>query len=63
VTAAAHFAASKKNITRCDFDAPLMMLQDIVVGGVQYDGRVMTFPKAAGLGIFDVVHSQSVVGS
>lgn len=63
VTAAAHLAASKKNITRCDFDAPLMMLQDIVVGGVQYDGRVMTFPKAAGLGILDVVHCQNAVGS
>ncbi|TVY08596.1 dipeptide epimerase [Paenibacillus cremeus] len=60
VTAAAHFAASKKNITRFDFDAPLMMLSDIVTGGVQYNGRVMTFPQEAGLGISDVEHSQSV---
>ncbi len=63
VTAAAHLAASKKNITRFDFDAPLMMLNDIVVGGVKYDGRMMTFPKEAGLGIRDVVPSESVVGS
>ncbi|WP_306737860.1 enolase C-terminal domain-like protein, partial [Acinetobacter baumannii] len=34
VTAAAHFAASKRNITRFDFDAPLMMAKDIVDGGV-----------------------------
>ncbi|GAI80423.1 unnamed protein product, partial [marine sediment metagenome] len=63
VTAAAHLAASKKNITRFDFDAPLMMLNDIVIGGVKYDGRMMTFPKEAGLGIRDVVPSESVVGS
>ncbi|WP_223068452.1 mandelate racemase/muconate lactonizing enzyme family protein [Paenibacillus caui] len=62
VTAAAHFAASKKNITRFDFDAPLMMQHDIVVGGVRYDGRVMTFPQEAGLGIRDV-HCQDGVGA
>ncbi|SFS57540.1 dipeptide epimerase [Paenibacillus sp. 453mf] len=54
VTAAAHFAASKKNITRFDFDAPLMMNQENVLGGVIYDGRVMRFTDAAGLGIRDV---------
>ncbi|WP_028550843.1 dipeptide epimerase [Paenibacillus sp. UNC451MF] len=64
VTAAAHLAASKKNITRFDFDSPLMMLNDIVDGGVQYDGRRMTFPKEAGLGIRDVAYTGSVgVGS
>ncbi|MGN7454921.1 dipeptide epimerase [Paenibacillus pasadenensis] len=51
VTAAAHLAASKKNITRFDFDAPLLIGSDIVDGGVRYDGRVMTFPDAPGLGI------------
>ncbi|MCS7460998.1 dipeptide epimerase [Paenibacillus doosanensis] len=60
ITAAAHLAASKKNITRCDFDAPLMMLSDIVDGGVRYDGRVMTFPQEAGLGIRSVAYNQSV---
>jgi len=54
VTAAAHFAASKKNITRFDFDAPLMLKNDLVVGGVQYEGRLMTLPDAPGLGITDV---------
>lgn len=51
VTAAAHFAASKKNITRFDFDAPLMLLNDVVDGGVVYEGRRMTLPDMPGLGI------------
>jgi o-succinylbenzoate synthase len=54
VTAAAHLAAAKRNITRCDFDAPLMLRTDTVDGGVRYDGRVMTFPEAPGLGIRNV---------
>lgn len=54
VTAAAHFAASKKNITRFDFDAPLMLLNDVVDGGVRYDGRLMTLPDLPGLGIRSV---------
>lgn len=65
ITAAAHLAASKKNITRFDFDAPLMMVRDIVEGGVLYEGSVMTFPEAPGLGIRNVrcSPSPSVVGS
>lgn len=54
ITAAAHFAASKKNITRFDFDAPLMLVDDLVEGGVQYDGRMMTFLDTPGLGIKEV---------
>ncbi|WP_449622616.1 mandelate racemase/muconate lactonizing enzyme family protein [Robertmurraya sp. Marseille-Q9965] len=54
ITAAAHFAASKKNITRFDFDAPLMLAKDIVDGGIQYNGRKITFPKRAGLGISQI---------
>ncbi|NME99955.1 mandelate racemase/muconate lactonizing enzyme family protein [Aneurinibacillus aneurinilyticus] len=57
VTAAAHFAASKKNITRFDFDAPLMMAQDMVNGGVQYEGRVLTLPDKPGLGIDGIAPS------
>ncbi|CAG7618782.1 L-Ala-D/L-Glu epimerase [Paenibacillus solanacearum] len=56
-TAAAHLAASKRNITRVDLDAPLMLREDPVIGGVQYEGRFMTFPKAPGLGIQDVVNT------
>ncbi|MDF2716116.1 MAG: L-alanine-DL-glutamate epimerase [Paenibacillus sp.] len=54
VTAAAHFAASKKNITRVDLDAPLMLLYDTVDGGVEYHGPNMRLPRAAGLGIRNV---------
>lgn len=54
VSAAAHFAASKKNITRYDFDAPLMLLRDGIEGGVTYEGRKMTMPQAPGLGIRSV---------
>jgi L-alanine-DL-glutamate epimerase-like enolase superfamily enzyme len=51
ITAAAHFAASKANITRFDFDAPLMLAKDIVDGGIQYHNRFITLPDCPGLGI------------
>ncbi|MDX8345671.1 dipeptide epimerase [Rossellomorea sp. YZS02] len=51
ITAAAHFAASRKNVTRFDFDAPLMLAEDIVVGGIVYNGRKISMPKSSGLGI------------
>lgn len=51
ITAAAHFAASKKNITRFDFDAPLMLSRDVVKGGVIYEGKKLIMPKKLGLGI------------
>jgi len=54
ITAAAHFAASKKNITRFDFDAPLMLAEDIVTGGIHYSGRHISFAQRTGLGITDV---------
>lgn len=54
ITAAAHFAASKKNITRFDFDAPLMLAKDIVEGGMIYSGRKITFLKEPGLGIRNI---------
>ncbi|WP_027416112.1 dipeptide epimerase [Aneurinibacillus terranovensis] len=60
ITAAAHFAASKKNITRFDFDAPLMLVKDSVVGGVVYGGRVITLPDLPGLGIDNI---ESEVGT
>lgn len=51
ITAAAHFAASKKNITRFDFDAPLMLSEKIIDGGVMYKGNMITFSDGNGLGI------------
>ncbi|MBU8787230.1 MULTISPECIES: dipeptide epimerase [Bacillus] len=54
ITAAAHFAASQKNVTRFDFDAPLMLNEEIVEGGVSYAGSRIVIPDAPGLGITDV---------
>ncbi len=54
LTAAAHFAASKRNITRYDFDAPLMLSSSFIDGGIQYNGSKFTLPEIAGLGIRNV---------
>lgn len=51
LTAAAHFAASKRNITRYDFDAPLMLSRSLIEGGIQYKGNKFTLPEIEGLGI------------
>lgn len=51
ITAAAHFAASKKNITRFDFDAPLMLANEAISGGIKYNGRKITLSDQPGLGI------------
>lgn len=51
ITAAAHFAASKQNITRYDFDAPLMLSKNIIDGGIQYHQRFITLSEEPGLGI------------
>jgi len=60
ITAAAHFAASQKNITRYDFDAPLMLSKDVINGGITYEGRTITFPKVIGLGITGVEKTEAV---
>lgn len=57
LTAAAHFAASQRNITRYDFDAPLMLAQQTIDGGIQYNGRVITFTEQTGLGITGIKES------
>ncbi|UFJ42697.1 dipeptide epimerase [Brevibacillus humidisoli] len=57
ITAAAHFAASKKNINRFDFDAPLLLKNDPVQGGVSYEGRLIKLPEVPGLGIKQVLES------
>ena len=51
VTAAAHLAAGLKNVTKVDFDAPLMLKEDPTEGGIRYDGSVITFGDGTGLGI------------
>lgn len=54
ITAAAHFAASQPNIRYFDFDAPLMLENDLIVGGVIYEKSNMTFSNEPGLGITHV---------
>lgn len=56
ITAAVHFAASQKNVTKFDFDAPLMLKEDIVEGGIRYHAGTITIPDAPGLGITKVCH-------
>lgn len=51
ITAAAHFAASSRNITRYDFDAPLMLAHDFLEGGVTYEGKQIRLSENLGLGI------------
>lgn len=52
VTAAVHFAASKKNITRCDLDTPFLMSDNPVESSVSIDGNaLMIDDKVFGLGI------------
>lgn len=51
LSAAAHFAASQANITRFDFDAPLMLKEDLLPGGISYSGKTIRFSDQPGLGI------------
>ncbi len=50
-TASAHLALASENIEFCDFDSPLMLNEDPVIGGLTYheEGRV-TLPEIPGLG-------------
>jgi len=52
ITAGAHFAAAKKNLTRVDLDI-LFAIKPYtrITGGVQYEAGVATLPSAPGLGV------------
>ncbi|MFS0782595.1 mandelate racemase/muconate lactonizing enzyme family protein [Bacillus sp. 1P06AnD] len=54
LTAAAHLAASQKNITRFDLDAALMLKSDPLDGGISYDGRHISFADRPGMGILTI---------
>ncbi len=60
VTAAAHLAAAKKNITCCDLDAPSLLAKDPVLGGMKIDGPQITLPSAPGLGITEVKNLKEI---
>ncbi len=62
ITAAAHFAASQKNVTRFDFDAPLMLKNDLVSGGVTYSRNRMNLNDEHGLGIHQVKQGGVTIG-
>ncbi len=50
-TASAHFALSAENIIYFDFDTPLMMEEDPVIGGIVYGEKgKITIPETPGLG-------------
>jgi len=50
-TAAAHLALASDSIVYCDFDTPLMFMEDPVTGGITYDNKgVITVPDTPGLG-------------
>lgn len=50
-TASAHLALTSDNIIHCDFDTPLMFVEDPVLGGITYDSKgVVTVPATPGLG-------------
>jgi L-Ala-D/L-Glu epimerase len=50
-TASAHLALTSDSIIHCDFDTPLMFVEDPVVGGITYDSKgIITVPDLPGLG-------------
>ena len=51
ITAAAHLACGKLNITRVDLDAVDLMAEDPIDGGVQVTGSRLVIPESYGLGI------------
>jgi L-alanine-DL-glutamate epimerase-like enolase superfamily enzyme len=55
ITAAASLAAARKNITRADLDAAVLLAEEPVVGGVSYEGNQILLSEAPGLGITEVL--------
>ncbi|MEM3666020.1 MAG: dipeptide epimerase [Candidatus Bathyarchaeia archaeon] len=52
ITAAAHLAASTRNIQEADLDAPLFLSEDpIREGGIQYEDGTLKIPNLPGLGV------------
>ena len=50
-TASAHLALCSDNIVHCDFDSPLMLDEDPVIGGIQYSSKgEIIVPEQIGLG-------------
>lgn len=62
-TAAAHLALASDAIEYCDFDTPLMFMEDPVTGGITYHQHgLITVPEAPGLGAkFDEEYLKGLV--
>lgn len=54
ITAAAHLACGKLNITRVDLDAVDLMAEDPIEGGVKVEGSRIIVPESYGLGIVGI---------
>ncbi|WP_375446116.1 mandelate racemase/muconate lactonizing enzyme family protein [uncultured Fibrella sp.] len=50
LTANAHFASARQNIRFCDLDACFEHAEDPVLGGIVYDGYLITIPDVPGIG-------------
>ena len=51
VTAAAHLACAKKNITRFDLDTAILLAKDPVIGGIRNEAPTLIISDKPGLGI------------
>ncbi|WP_323703448.1 dipeptide epimerase [Mammaliicoccus sp. Dog046] len=51
VTAALHFSLAAEQVKRVDFDAPLMVVERQIEGGIQYSSAKVTPSEGYGLGI------------
>ncbi|MEO5570748.1 MAG: dipeptide epimerase [Bacteroidia bacterium] len=50
-TASAHLALTSKNILHCDFDTPLMFIEDAIIDGINYSKNgIIKVPDKDGLG-------------
>ena len=50
LTAAAHFAAARRNVVFYDLDSALLLDEDPVTGGIIYEADVVQLPDSPGLG-------------
>ena len=50
LTATAHLASARRNITFYDLDTALLLSDDPIIGGIEYDGDEVTLPEGPGLG-------------
>jgi len=51
ITAAAHFAASTRNVKEADLDAPLFLKEDPVKEGIKYDKGILKISDLPGIGV------------